>query len=337
MIIRTVSYPRAGLVGNPSDGYFGKTIAFTFANFAAEITLYQTPELEILPSERDHSRFCSISRLVDDVNLYGYYGGVRLLKAAIKRFHDYCIQNRIVLDDRNFTIRYHSDIPHRVGLAGSSAIIAACMRALCAFYQVTIPKPALASLILAVEKEELLIPAGLQDRVAQVYEGLVYMDFAKDLMEAQGYGNYEELNPSLLPRLYVAYLDDLSEGTEVFHNNIRDRFERGDPEVLEAMRFWADLAQKVRQLLVDGRADDIGALLDSNFDRRRAIYRISEGNIRMVETARSVGASAKFSGSGGAIVGTYHNEAMYEKLEQALEPLGVRVVKPKIVKHGETV
>lgn len=337
MIIRTVSYPRAGLVGNPSDGYFGKTIAFTFANFAAEITLYQTPELEILPSERDHSRFCSISRLVDDVNLYGYYGGVRLLKAAIKRFHDYCTQNRIVLDDRNFTIRYHSDIPHRVGLAGSSAIITACMRALCAFYQVTIPKPALASLILAVEKEELLIPAGLQDRVAQVYEGLVYMDFAKDLMEAQGYGNYEELDPSLLPRLYVAYLDDLSEGTEVFHNNIRDRFERGDPEVLEAMRFWADLAQKVRKLLVDGRADDIGALLDSNFDRRRAIYRISEGNIRMVETARSVGASAKFSGSGGAIVGAYHNEAMYEKLEQALEPLGVRVVKPKIVKHGETI
>ncbi|MBD3239138.1 MAG: GHMP kinase [Chitinivibrionales bacterium] len=337
MIIRTVSYPRAGLVGNPSDGYFGKTIAFTFANFAAEITLYQTPELEILPSERDHSRFRSISRLVDDVNLYGYYGGVRLLKAAIKRFFDYCSQNRIVLDDRNFTIRYHSTIPHRVGLAGSSAIITACMRALCAFYQVTIPKPALASLVLAVEKEELRIPAGLQDRVAQVYEGLVYMDFAKDLMQAQGYGNYEELDPSLLPRLYVAYLDDLSEGTEVFHNNIRDRFDRGDTEVVEAMHFWADLAQQVRALLIDGSPQRIGPLLDSNFDRRRAIYRISEGNIRMVETARSVGASAKFSGSGGAIVGTYADEVMYEKLEQALEPLGVRVVKPKIVKRGDVV
>ncbi len=336
MIIRTVSYPRAGLVGNPSDGYYGKTIAFTFANFAAEITLYQTPELEILPSERDHSRFRSISRLVDDVNLYGYYGGVRLLKAAIKRFSDYCAQNRIVLDERNFTIRYHSNIPHRVGLAGSSAIITACMRALCAFYQVTIPKPALASLVLAVEKEELLIPAGLQDRVAQVYEGLVYMDFAKDLMATQGYGNYEELDISLLPRLYVAYLDDLSEGTEVFHNNIRDRFDRGDADVVAAMRFWAELAQQVRALLMEGGAERIGPLLDSNFDRRRAIYRISEGNTRMVETARSVGASAKFSGSGGAIVGTYENEQMYEKLEQALEPLGVRVVKPRIVKGGET-
>ena len=51
MIIKTVSYPRAALIGNPSDGYFGKTIAFTFADFQADITLYQSPELEILPAE----------------------------------------------------------------------------------------------------------------------------------------------------------------------------------------------------------------------------------------------------------------------------------------------
>ncbi|MFO8143540.1 MAG: hypothetical protein R6T78_02560, partial [Dehalococcoidales bacterium] len=40
--------PRAALIGNPSDGYFGKTIAFTFSNFQADVTLYDTPELEIL-------------------------------------------------------------------------------------------------------------------------------------------------------------------------------------------------------------------------------------------------------------------------------------------------
>ena len=39
MIIRTKAYPRAALIGNPSDGYFGKTIAFTFSDFAAEVTL----------------------------------------------------------------------------------------------------------------------------------------------------------------------------------------------------------------------------------------------------------------------------------------------------------
>jgi glucuronokinase len=57
MIIKSTAYARAALIGNPSDGYFGKTISFTFDNFAATVTLYETPELEILPTSRDNSVF----------------------------------------------------------------------------------------------------------------------------------------------------------------------------------------------------------------------------------------------------------------------------------------
>ena len=53
MIHKTRAYPRAALIGNPSDGYFGKTIAFTFSNFHADVTLYDSSELEILPARRD--------------------------------------------------------------------------------------------------------------------------------------------------------------------------------------------------------------------------------------------------------------------------------------------
>ena len=166
MIIHAKAYPRAGLIGNPSDGYFGKTISFVFKNFAAEVILYQSPELEILPNTRDHSKFKSINGLAEDVRLFGYYGGIRLLKATVKRFHDYCAENAVKLDNRNFTIRYHTNIPSQVGLAGSSAIITACLRALMAFYEVSIPKPVQPGLVLSVEKNELGIMAGLQDRVA---------------------------------------------------------------------------------------------------------------------------------------------------------------------------
>ena len=85
MIIKQVSYPRAALIGNPSDGYFGKTIAFLFSNFHAEILLYESPELEIIPEGTDSTLFQSMEAMVEEVNLYGYYGGVRLLKAAIKK------------------------------------------------------------------------------------------------------------------------------------------------------------------------------------------------------------------------------------------------------------
>jgi len=330
MIIRTIAYPRGGLIGNPSDGYFGKTIALAFSNFEAEVLLWETPELEILPNTRDHSRFRSIRALSEDVALFGYYGGIRLLKAGIKRFYDYCQQQGIVLDDRNFTIRYSSNIPHLVGLAGSSAIITACMRALMAFYGVSIPKPQLANLILAVEKEELLIAAGLQDRVAQVYQGLVYMDFDRQLMERQGFGRYEELDPSLLPRLYIAYRSALSQSSEVFHNDLRERYRRGDPAVLDAIAFWADLTEQVRELLLRGQGAKIGPLLNANFDKRAEVCSISPGNLKMVEAARQTGASAKFTGSGGAIIGTYEDEGMYAALERHLEPLGVSVIRPVV-------
>jgi glucuronokinase len=332
MIIRYRGYPRAGLIGNPSDGYFGKTISFTFSNFCAEVVLYQTPELEILPNERDHSRFNSIRDLHRDVRLHGYYGGIRLLKAAVKRFYDHCHEHHIDLDHRNFTIRYRTNVPTQVGLAGSSAIITACMRCLMAFYSVAIPKPVLANLILSVERHELAIPAGLQDRVAQVYEGLVYMDFNRKLMERQGVGHYEELDPALLPPVYIAYRAELAEGTEVFHNNIRARWEQGEPAVVAAMHQWADLTVKVRECLLHGRQAEIGPLLDANFDLRRSLYEISPANIQMVEAARSVGASAKFTGSGGAIVGTYVDETMFSRLEERLDGIGVKVFKPALIK-----
>lgn len=335
MIYRAQAYPRAGLIGNPSDGYFGKTISFVFRNFHSEVVLYETPEIEILPNTRDHSRFENINHLVNDVRLFGYYGGIRLLKATIKRFHDYCRDQKIALEDRNFTIRYSTDIPSQVGLAGSSAIITACLRALMRFYSVHIPKPIQANLILSVEKNELKISAGLQDRVAQVYEGLVYMDFNKELMERQGYGHYEPLPMELLPPIYIAYRTDLSESSEVFHNDIRSRFERGEPEVLEAMIFWAELTDQVRSLLLKGEGRKIGPLLNSSFARRRRIYQLSHGNISMVETAMSVGASAKFSGSGGAIVGTYDDEAMYLRLTQAMAAIKVKVLKPDMAPARE--
>lgn len=330
MIIRTCAYPRAALVGNPSDGYFGKTISFAFTNFRTEATLYESPELEILPCEKDKSCFAGIRELVRDVQLHGYYGGIRLLKATIRRFYDYCRDNQIRLHNTNFTIRYQSNIPHSVGLAGSSAIITACLRALMAFYGISIAKPIQANLILSAEKDELGISAGLQDRVIQVYEGLVYMDFAKALMEKQEYGSYEELNCGLLPNLYIAYRDDFSEPTEVFHNDIRSRFNRGEKQVVDAMKFWAQLTDKFKAALLNGDRRKMNEYINTNFDRRRKIYNISQDNIRMVETARSVGASSQFTGSGGAIVGIYEDEKMFVRLKKELGKFHIKVIKPKI-------
>jgi len=330
MIIETYGYARAGFLGNPSDGYFGKTISFSVRNFRARVLLYPSARLEIKLSKADLPVFENLRDLYETTRWRGYYGGIRIIQALVIRFMDYCQQQGIELEDRNFTIEYDSNIPQRLGMGGSSAIITAALRALCAYYNVPIPQPVQANLALETETKELGVPAGLQDRVIQAYEGLVYMNFAKAVMESQGYGDYEPLDPGLLPKVYMAYRIALSEGTEVFHDNIRGRWRAGDPEVVEAMKTWASYAEQGREALLNRDCKKLDYLINANFDLRAKLYKISDGNLEMIRTARSVGATSKFAGSGGAIVGTYADEAMYKKLQDALSAVGVAVIKPRI-------
>jgi glucuronokinase len=150
-------------------------------------------------------------------------------------------------------------------------------------------------------------------------------------MDSRGYGEYQNLDPALLPNVYVACRTSLSEGTEVFHTNLRERWRRGDPEVVDAMRTWAGYAEEGRACLLRRDYARLGELINANFDLRSRLYQIDRGNLEMVHAARRAGATSNFAGSGGAIVGTYEDEAMFERLTENMRPLSVAVIKPKIV------
>src|SRR5438552_67009 len=131
-LTRKRAFARAGLQGNPSDGYHGKTISISVRNYWAEVVLYEWDAVEIVLADDDRAKFDSVHELARDVRLHGYYGGIRLIKATIKRFVEHCASRGVTLHDRKFSIRYHTTIPRQVGLAGSSAIIVAtgrCSRA----------------------------------------------------------------------------------------------------------------------------------------------------------------------------------------------------------------
>ena len=332
-LVRKRAFARAGLVGNPSDGYHGRTISISVRNFWAEVVLYEWDSVDIVLAEDDRASFRSVKDLARDVRLHGYYGGIRLVKATIKRFVEYCEARRIALHDRNFSIRYETTIPRQVGLAGSSAIIVATLRCLMEFYEVAIPMAAQPMFVLSVEKEELGINAGLQDRVIQVYEGLVSMDFGlerEEVVEGFKAYAYERLDPALLPPLYLAFSTLLSEPTEVFHNDIRGRYDRGEARVVEAMRQFARLAAEARTALLQRDLERLGALMNENFDLRRTIYALPAWQLQMIEVARACGASAKFAGSGGAIIGICRDDAMFEALRTRLREIGTHTVRPRV-------
>lgn len=326
--IRCKATARAGLIGNPSDGYHGKTIAVGIPDYFAQVVMYEWEDLELIPSQEDQSRFKNIDDLASDVDLHGYYGGIRLVKATIKKFVEFC-RGRYELHDKNFSIRYESNIPRAVGMAGSSAIIVATLRALIEFYEVDIPLHIQPSLVLSVETDELGIAAGLQDRVIQVYDGLVYMDFATDAMsEEQGLqcGSYERLPMENLCNAYVAFNTQAGQPTEVFHNDLKGRFQLGEPTVVDAMLQFAELTDRAKNAIESGDSELLSNLINENFDIRASICQLPSEQVAMVEAARSVGASAKFAGSGGAIVGTYQDEQMLAELHRVLTSSGCEVV-----------
>ena len=60
------------------------------------------------------------------------------------------------------------------------------------------------------------------------------------------------------------------------------------------------------------------------------IYPLSEGNRRMIQIGRGLGAHVKLAGSGGAAVGIYEDEKMFESLTEAYRAAGFEVFKPRI-------
>jgi glucuronokinase len=156
------------------------------------------------------------------------------------------------------------------------------------------------------------------------------MNLERSLFEARGFGEYERLDPARLPPLYVAYKLELGKVSGTVHNELRAAYDRGDVMVIRTIEEIAALAEQGRKSYRCGEFSAWPGLLNRNFDLRARVMKISPSNLEMVQTARRLGASANFAGSGGSIVGIYEGEEMFGRLSREFGRIGARVIKPKI-------
>jgi len=156
------------------------------------------------------------------------------------------------------------------------------------------------------------------------------LDFDRDHLEEFRYGIYEELDPSMLPPLYLAYRTALSEGTEVVHNDLRERWDRGDADVRAGMARFGEITDLFYQALKQGDQEEMSRLVNANFDLRAELCPISAPNQELISAARNVEASAKFSGSGGAIIGTYRDAAMFDALRESMREIGAELIEARV-------
>ena len=89
------------------------------------------------------------------------------------------------------------------------------------------------------------------------------------------------------------------------HSMVRSLWESGNPELVSGMVELGTYADLAVACLQEGRHADLAQLMDCNFAMRLKLYGaevVGEKNLAMVRLAGDLGFSAKFTGSGGALV-----------------------------------
>lgn len=301
------AYGRVGLLGNPSDIYGGKCISFTFDK-SARVEVSDSDSLLIKGygiEERD----------------LDYRGTHSLVKATI---------NKLGLQDRKFALSYDSEIPVESGLAGSSAIVIASIRAFNDFFNLGLDRYKIAELALRVETEELGISAGFQDRYAISFEGVSFMDFnGKEYMrESDLYGKIERLDVMGIP--YFLSLGVKPKSSAIVHNPLRERFLAGGLEakrIKDSMDKIAELAVFGKDYLTRGVWRNFGRLMDRNTELREELSRHSIMDWKMINRAKELGAlGAKVAGSGGAVIVLSDDKEIFDEMSREYP-----CYKPKIV------
>lgn len=293
-----VAFARAALAGNPSDGYGGAVLAVALPFWRAKVDAVPAVELSVDPPSR-------------------------LVRTAAERF-----ERELAPGTLRSALTWKTTVPRGVGLGGSSALVVATIRSLCDLHRVDLGPDRLAELALAVETEDLGIVAGLQDRVAQAYGGVTFMDFGgggvgdEPPASAGAHGAYERLDPALLPPLLIAWRPEAAGHSGDVHAALRERHRRGEGVVERTMVQLAAAAHGARAALMSGDTERLCDCIDASFDLRRGMLELDDRCVEMVEAARSSGAGANYTGSGGAIVAVTRRGNSLAAVEDALRRAG---------------
>ncbi len=293
---------RVGLLGNPGDGYGGRVLAFTVAEMACTVTAEPARQTDV-----------------------GTGDEARLFSATLNRFAPH----------QPVRLRMTTTIARQVGLSGSSAIILATLRALCMVDRVVMSPVELARMALEIETDQLGITAGPQDRVVQAHGGLLDMDFATPWDTTA----YHRLDPTVLPPgLFLAWDTDVGQPSDAIHRPVREQWDQGEAEVRRLIGELRELATQGAAALLARDTAMLAELMDSNFDIRAQLWPIAESDQHKINLARSLGAAAKFCGSGGAIVGLMrpgHRPDGLETVRSAFEGAGFGFCAPTVgVEHS---
>ena len=305
---------RAGIAGNPSDALGGAALAVPVPGLWAEVELCSAARLAIRGAV-DGPLWSGVAEFVDHVDRYGHDGGDRLVSAAISTLHHHVREighvgdNGIVGDDSPFEAVWTTNIPRSVGLAGSSAVVIATLRALAGRWGLDLEPATLARLALSAEREQLGVAAGWMDRAVQAHDAATFID-ARNRTRTDDDGSRDDGSAEVYMArvevavpfdLVVAWDGDGAAPSGRLHGRLRERLEAGDPVVTGAVARLVEAATEATQALREGDRDRLAEAMATTCRTRSELGALDGRTAALGEVARTVGATATSAGSGGAV------------------------------------
>jgi len=315
---------RAGIIGNPSDGYGGAVLSCSIKNTA---TATIKPYRELIVTNRYGSRV--LKQDTDFESQGDYFDHFRVV---LRYFELFDLQVRISVS---------TEIPEQAGLAGSTAAMAALIKAVMSYTNQECDRFHLAELTRYLEYNYLGIQCGYQDAYLTVFGGLNYIEFT-------GKEHYRELNKEPYAKVeplgsfvdelpFVIVHSGIKHHSGQFHLPLRQRWLEGDKKVIRAYREIAGLAREGKEALLAKDWLLMAKLMKANQRIQDSLAFCGEQNCHLIRVAESNGAlAAKLAGAGegGSIIAlTLEPERTKKALLEAgaeefleLDPFGPGVV-----------
>ena len=318
-MIRASAPGRCGLVGNPTDMYGGTVISCSTRERARCSLTPNTDELTVTVSGQTE-----VFRSQEDLTLRpGDY--LNVVRAAL---------SALEVDPATappFALAAETDIPMQAGLAGSTAILATIVGCLLQHLELRLNPYETAEVIRQIEYDVLGIVCGFQDHHMAVFGGLNYMDF-RDKNSAQTqdgstpFATVELLTPFVGDLPIVLAHTGVRHHSGSVHASPRERWLRGDPEVVEGYLEIGRLARAAKRALLGCEWDGLAGLMNRNHAIVRDLGGSGEANEKLIAAALAGGASgAKLAGAGGGgtILALTHDP---ERTIQALTEAGAEAI-----------
>jgi galactokinase/mevalonate kinase-like predicted kinase len=288
-MIRASAPGRAGIIGNPTDGYGGTVVS---------TSLEQRAVVRIAPADATVITVCGESARVlsaDDLKLNGGYTDVA--KAVLVTFST-------ALKGRPFHLEADTQIPMRAGLAGSTAMLVAILGALLRWLELPLNRWEIAEAARKIEFEVMKVTCGFQDQYMAVFGGLNCMEFrGKDPKSETPDPVFATIEPLAQ---HVPELPLLLANTGVQHDSgsvhkpLRQRWIDGDPAVVNGYERLQALAREGKKALLRADWECLGAMMNEQHAIQRDLGSSGEANERLIRAALDAGAwGAKLAGAGG--------------------------------------